>query len=110
MTNHIVIRDFWEENNLMNNHSIIRFKCTFKIKTQSDFSTSENEAMIWLDSGSVNKVQIIDFDKDQKKFPTDFWFTTGVFTNDKNVLVINGEHPNPSIGEYIATIIAHHKV
>lgn len=108
--NYSVINDYWQENDLMNRKSLINFYCTFKIKTQTDYSTSENEVRIWLDAGSIPKVQIIDFEKDERKFPTEFWFKNTIMQNDGNILLITGRHPNPSIGDYEATIIAHGKV
>lgn len=108
--NYSVINSYWEENSLMDRNSFINFYCTFKIKTQTDFSTSENEARIWLDAGSTHKVQIMDFEKDERKFPTDFWLSNTIMQMDGNTLIISGKHPNPSIGNYEATIIAHRKV
>lgn len=102
--NHEAVYRFWNQNDLMNNHSLIRFNCIFEITTQSDESTTNNIAMIWLDAGSVNKVEITDFQGNPKDFPTDFWFSHGTFKEHRNKLTIVGVHPNPAIGKYTAVI------
>lgn len=104
--NHDAVSAFWQENDLMNDRSVIRFDCTFEITTQSDRSFTNNIAMIWLDAGSINKVEIMDFHDDPKLFPTDFWLSKGVIKNNRNVLTIDGVHPNPTIGIYKAVITA----
>lgn len=110
MNNYTVIRDYWQTNNLMNSNSIIHFHCTYTITLldSSKSSSTENKAMIWLDSGSVNKVQILDFSGNPREFPTDFWLDYGIMSSQGNVLTVNGRHPQ--LGNYVATIIAHGQV
>lgn len=114
LKNNRVLKNFVEQNDLMNSHSIVNFTAIVSIKTSENSITKKNiQVMITFDGyDNLGTLILLDNDLDSNYYPTELSAKWQEFNyKDGEFLIITGFHKtNSAIGNYEIKILPIEKI